>query len=69
MRLLFFVFKPDTMQLLDGKATARSIKDEIAEEVEMMKKGGLRVPHLVAVLVGHDGGSEGSDLARTAGGN
>lgn len=46
------------MQLLDGKATARSIKDEIAEEVEMMKKGGLRVPHLVAVLVGHDGGSE-----------
>lgn len=58
MRLLFFVLKPDTMQLLDGKATARSIKDEIAEEVEMMKKGGLRVPHLVAVLVGHDGGSE-----------
>ncbi|WP_291857492.1 bifunctional 5,10-methylenetetrahydrofolate dehydrogenase/5,10-methenyltetrahydrofolate cyclohydrolase [Marinilabilia sp.] len=46
------------MQLLDGKATARSIKDEIAEEVEMMKNGGLRVPHLVAVLVGHDGGSE-----------
>jgi len=46
------------MQLLDGKATARSIKDEIAEEVELMKKGGLRVPHLVAVLVGHDGGSE-----------
>ncbi len=46
------------MQLLDGKATARSIKDEIAEEVDMMKKGGIRVPHLVAVLVGHDGGSE-----------
>jgi methylenetetrahydrofolate dehydrogenase (NADP+)/methenyltetrahydrofolate cyclohydrolase len=46
------------MQLLDGKATARSIKDEIAEEVDLMKKAGIRVPHLVAVLVGHDGGSE-----------
>ncbi|PRZ01046.1 bifunctional 5,10-methylenetetrahydrofolate dehydrogenase/5,10-methenyltetrahydrofolate cyclohydrolase [Marinilabilia salmonicolor] len=46
------------MQLLDGKATARSIKDEIADEVQLMKKGGLREPHLVAVLVGHDGGSE-----------
>ncbi len=53
-----FCFKSDIMQLLDGKATARSIKDEIAEEVDMMKKGGIRVPHLVAVLVGHDGGSE-----------
>lgn len=46
------------MQLLDGKATAHSIKDEIADEVQLMKKGGLREPHLVAVLVGHDGGSE-----------
>jgi methylenetetrahydrofolate dehydrogenase (NADP+)/methenyltetrahydrofolate cyclohydrolase len=46
------------MQLLDGKATARSIKDEIAEEVQMMKNDGIREPHLVAVLVGHDGGSE-----------
>jgi methylenetetrahydrofolate dehydrogenase (NADP+)/methenyltetrahydrofolate cyclohydrolase len=46
------------MQLLDGKATSRSIKDEIAEEVKKMKSEGLREPHLVAVLVGHDGGSE-----------
>ncbi len=46
------------MQLLDGKATSRSIKEEIAEEVKIMKSAGLREPHLVAVLVGHDGGSE-----------
>jgi methylenetetrahydrofolate dehydrogenase (NADP+)/methenyltetrahydrofolate cyclohydrolase len=46
------------MQLLDGKATARSIKEEIAEDVKKMKADGVREPHLVAVLVGHDGGSE-----------
>ncbi|PWE00168.1 bifunctional 5,10-methylenetetrahydrofolate dehydrogenase/5,10-methenyltetrahydrofolate cyclohydrolase [Marinilabilia rubra] len=46
------------MQLLDGKATARSIKEEIAEDVKKMKADGIREPHLVAVLVGHDGGSE-----------
>ena len=46
------------MQLLDGKATAKNIKNEIAEEVKKMKPEGRREPHLVAVLVGHDGGSE-----------
>jgi methylenetetrahydrofolate dehydrogenase (NADP+)/methenyltetrahydrofolate cyclohydrolase len=46
------------MQLLDGKATARSIKEEIAGNVKKMKANGIREPHLVAVLVGHDGGSE-----------
>lgn len=46
------------MQLLDGKATAKSIKNEIAEEVKAIKSDGIREPHLVAVLVGHDGGSE-----------
>ncbi len=46
------------MQLLDGKLTSRSIKNEIAEEVKKMKANGIREPHLVAVLVGHDGGSE-----------
>ncbi|SFE59429.1 bifunctional 5,10-methylenetetrahydrofolate dehydrogenase/5,10-methenyltetrahydrofolate cyclohydrolase [Thermophagus xiamenensis] len=46
------------MQLLDGKATALNIKAEIAEEVKKMKAKGIREPHLVAVLVGHDGGSE-----------
>ena len=46
------------MQLIDGKATATAIKAEIAEEVkDIMSKGGKQ-PHLAAVLVGHDGGSE-----------
>ena len=46
------------MQLIDGKATAAAIKAEIAEEVkDIMAKGGKQ-PHLAAVLVGHDGGSE-----------
>lgn len=46
------------MQLIDGKATAAAIKKEIAEEVERIVAGGGRRPHLAAVLVGHDGGSE-----------
>ena len=46
------------MQLIDGKATAAAIKEEIAAEVEcIVRKGGKR-PHWAAVLVGHDGGSE-----------
>ena len=46
------------MQLIDGKATAAAIKKEIASEVEaVVSKGGTR-PHLAAILVGHDGGSE-----------
>ncbi len=46
------------MQLIDGKATAAAIKAEIAQEVESRKNAGLKVPHLAAILVGHDGGSE-----------
>ena len=46
------------MQLIDGKATAASIKLEIAAQVEQIVSAGGRRPHLVAVLVGHDGGSE-----------
>ena len=46
------------MQLIDGKATANLIKQEIADEVsEIISKGGKR-SHLAAILVGHDGGSE-----------
>lgn len=46
------------MQLIDGKATAAAIKREIADEVkEIIAKGGKQ-PHLAAILVGHDGGSE-----------
>ncbi|MGI4727548.1 MAG: bifunctional 5,10-methylenetetrahydrofolate dehydrogenase/5,10-methenyltetrahydrofolate cyclohydrolase [Janthinobacterium lividum] len=46
------------MQLLDGKYVSEKLKVEIAEEAaELLEKTG-RKPHLVAVLVGHDGGSE-----------
>ncbi len=46
------------MQLIDGKATAAQIKEEIAEEVKRIVAAGGKRPHLAAVLVGHDGGSE-----------
>lgn len=46
------------MELIDGKATAAAIKAEIAEEVKQMLAEGKRAPHLAAILVGHDGGSE-----------
>lgn len=44
--------------LIDGKAIAAQIKKEIAAEVENIKRVGGKTPHLAAVLVGHDGGSE-----------
>jgi methylenetetrahydrofolate dehydrogenase (NADP+) / methenyltetrahydrofolate cyclohydrolase len=46
------------MNLIDGKKTAEDIKREIAEKVKEMVAQGKRAPHLAAVLVGHDGGSE-----------
>ena len=46
------------MQLIDGKATATRIKEEIAAEVAEMVARGEKRPHLAAILVGHDGGSE-----------
>jgi methylenetetrahydrofolate dehydrogenase (NADP+)/methenyltetrahydrofolate cyclohydrolase len=46
------------MQLIDGKKIASEIKAEIALEVKEMLAQGHKAPHLAAVLVGHDGGSE-----------
>ena len=46
------------MNLIDGKATAAAIKAEIAAEVNERLARDLRAPHLAAILVGHDGGSE-----------
>lgn len=46
------------MQILDGKETAAALKREIAEEVAQIVAAGERAPHLAAILVGHDGGSE-----------
>ncbi len=47
-----------TYTLLDGKATSAEIKAEIAQEVAQRLREGKPAPHLVAILVGHDGGSE-----------
>ena len=46
------------MTLIDGKATAAAIKEQIAREVAQIVAAGGKQPHLAAVLVGHDGGSE-----------
>ena len=46
------------MQLIDGKATATAIKAQIAQQVSDIVANGGKQPHLAAVLVGHDGGSE-----------
>lgn len=46
------------MQLIDGKAIAAQIKNEIAAEVKEIMANGGKQPHLAAILVGHDGGSE-----------
>lgn len=46
------------MQLIDGKAISEQIKQEIASEVAERVARGEKRPHLAAILVGHDGGSE-----------
>ncbi|MFD0765052.1 bifunctional 5,10-methylenetetrahydrofolate dehydrogenase/5,10-methenyltetrahydrofolate cyclohydrolase [Mucilaginibacter lutimaris] len=46
------------MQLLDGKYVSEKLKGEIGEEAAKILARTGRKPHLVAVLVGHDGGSE-----------
>ncbi|HBL72025.1 MAG TPA: bifunctional 5,10-methylene-tetrahydrofolate dehydrogenase/5,10-methylene-tetrahydrofolate cyclohydrolase, partial [Bacteroidales bacterium] len=46
------------MNLIDGKAVSAAVKQEIAAEVSRMVAAGEKRPHLAAILVGHDGGSE-----------
>jgi len=46
------------MILIDGKKTAAKMKQEIAAKVAELKGNGEKIPHLAAILVGHDGGSE-----------
>ena len=48
----------EMMRIIDGKAVAAHIRKEIADEVVKIKAAGGKTPHLAAVLVGHDGGSE-----------
>lgn len=44
--------------ILDGKSLSSAIKEEIAKEIEIIRKAGGKIPHLAAVLVGNDGASE-----------
>lgn len=46
------------MNIIDGKAISEQIKQEIAAEVAERVARGEKRPHLAAILVGHDGGSE-----------
>jgi methylenetetrahydrofolate dehydrogenase (NADP+)/methenyltetrahydrofolate cyclohydrolase len=46
------------MILIDGNKVAAEMKQEIAEEVKTIVEKGGKAPHLAAILVGHDGGSE-----------
>jgi len=46
------------MQLIDGRLVAAEIRQDIRREVENIKARGGKVPHLAAVIVGHDGASE-----------
>ena len=46
------------MNLINGKEVAAKIKEEIKAEVDAIRSKGGKTPHLAAVLVGHDGGSE-----------
>ena len=48
----------DTYRLIDGKAVAAQLKAELTEEVLQISQAGGKIPHLAAVLVGHDGASE-----------
>lgn len=45
-------------QLIEGKVIAEQVKSEIAEEVAQIRDKGEKIPHLAAILIGHDGASE-----------
>ena len=45
-------------KLLDGKKISADMKAEIAAEVKEIVAAGHKPPKMVAILVGHDGGSE-----------
>ena len=46
------------MNLLDGKLVSAKIKEDIKQEAAAFTAQAGRKPHLVAILVGNDGGSE-----------
>jgi methylenetetrahydrofolate dehydrogenase (NADP+)/methenyltetrahydrofolate cyclohydrolase len=46
------------MELIDGKKISLQLQEDIAKEVQQLIASGKKQPHLAAVLVGNDGGSE-----------
>jgi len=46
------------MEIIDGKKISLQVKTEIKQEVDAIVAAGGKRPHLAAILVGHDGGSE-----------
>jgi len=57
-QVFFYNSTQTTMKLIDGKKISNEVKQEIAAEVDQMKKAGAKAPHLAAMIVGHDGASE-----------
>jgi methylenetetrahydrofolate dehydrogenase (NADP+) / methenyltetrahydrofolate cyclohydrolase len=57
---LVFIYELRAMnyQLIDGKKVSLQIQEEISVEVKAFVSKGGKTPHLAAVLVGNDGGSE-----------
>lgn len=52
------VFYLRAMQVLDGKAAARAILDELKIDVAQRANDGKKLPHLAAILVGENGASQ-----------
>lgn len=46
------------MQILDGKKAAQALKDDLRIDVAQRSIEGKKIPHLAAILVGHNGASE-----------
>ncbi len=46
------------MTLLDGKATAATIRAELKQQIDALLAAGQRAPHLVIVQVGNNPASE-----------
>ena len=45
------------MEIIDGKALAKSIREDLKSEVEELKKQG-KIPKLAVILVGNDKASQ-----------
>lgn len=45
-------------KLIDGKKVSLALQEDMRLKVEQIKANGGKIPHLAAILVGNDGGSE-----------